>query len=554
MKPEDAAVPLSRWRAALARARAAGGRGLAEALVADPTAPRWVPELPVQELYFALREVGLADASELLELASPEQVRGFVDLDAWSGAEFSPERAGEWLDALADLGPEKLARAVEALDPEVVGLFLQRQLRVYDLSVEQPPEEPEGHLYATPDTFYLLDVLPSGEAGKRIERLIDWLYRADPELGRRMVMLARWELPAEMEELAYRWRSGRMADLGYVELYEALEVYRFLDPASVQVGEGSADRVEPGEATTLPLALEGAAGESFLAQALATIADPEERARLHTALALLVNRVMAADRVGPADSTGARLALERTAAYLGLGLEFLGRGDPRRGGDALRTVAASRIFRVGVSLTLKLKQAADTLLARAFVTLVPGRASLLDEPMERAILALRARRPERAEGSGAARPFRTLAEVAEAAALLEEAALLGETVQRGLGVDPSRLAPENLAGVSPPRDQIRFRAVVATLFGNALFSRPPVLVPIPARELAELRQRALDPSAPDALRALADARLAERAFDPPPRWSRWLETWIAYLQATVMPSTVGAPGSDPSALTGILVR
>src|SRR5437588_800805 len=83
-----------------------------------------------------------------------------------------------------------------------------------------PPQEPQGHFYPTPDTFYLLDILPEGDAGRRVERFVDWLYRADLDLARRVIMSAKWGLTSDLEELALRWRSGRVADLGYIDYYE----------------------------------------------------------------------------------------------------------------------------------------------------------------------------------------------------------------------------------------------------------------------------------------------------------------------------------------------
>src|SRR5262249_33007568 len=156
----------------------------------------------------------LRDASELLALASPEQIRGFIDLDVWLKDRLAPSEMTEWLQILAELGPDKIGRSVEALDPELIALYIKRILRVYDLSLgEEPPNEPEGHYYPTPDRFFLLDILPDGETGKAVERVIDWLYRYDLELARRVVMSAKWELDSDLEEWSYRFRTGRMADL-----------------------------------------------------------------------------------------------------------------------------------------------------------------------------------------------------------------------------------------------------------------------------------------------------------------------------------------------------
>src|SRR5437870_2705298 len=102
-------IPLSRWRAALARARTSRR---ADALLELPDAARTIPTLPAQELYYVIKEVGLAESGDLLTLVSPAQVRSFVDLDAWTGDRIEVERLAEWIDALVDLGPEKLGPAV----------------------------------------------------------------------------------------------------------------------------------------------------------------------------------------------------------------------------------------------------------------------------------------------------------------------------------------------------------------------------------------------------------------------------------------------------------
>jgi hypothetical protein len=109
----------------------------------------------------------------------------------------------------------------------------------------------------------------------------------------------RGELDAELEEHAYTWRSGRMADLGFSDYYAALEVYRELDPSSVRVGGPEAPRVRPlldeGESPSLrvPTALvEKLASASPFARAIAGVTSKEELANLQAALVALSNRVL----------------------------------------------------------------------------------------------------------------------------------------------------------------------------------------------------------------------------------------------------------------------
>jgi len=414
---DEGVIPLSRWRAALARARR--GRK-ADAIISEPDAAQLVPTLPVQELYYAIKEVGLADASELVALATPEQVQGFVDLDAWERDRLEVTRVDAWLETLADAGYEKLGSVVDKLDAEVIALWLQQKTRIYDLSIEEVPEEAEGHFYPTPDRFYLLDILPGGEEGKALERILDWLYRFDLELGRRVIMSAKWELGSDLEEHAYRWRQGRMADLGYVDFYEALSIYQWLDPASVKIDEHTFVAPPPETPTELPAVLAGSLDEAgFFGKALATLSSDAEVERLHGALVLLINKAMAADLVDPGDFEHGKEALGRAVAYVGLGLEYLSRNDPARAGQALLSVALERIFRVGFALTLQLKTLAETLVQKGGVDPIG-----IEAPWDDVMRALRQRRPEYPRAldtppADGTRHFATLADVARAAAALE---------------------------------------------------------------------------------------------------------------------------------------
>ena len=412
----DEIIPLSRWRAALARARR--GRK-ADAIISEPDAAQLVPSLPVQELYYAIKEVGLADAAELVALATPEQVQGFVDLDVWERDHIDERRIDAWIDTLADAGYEKLGSVLEKLDSEVVALWLQRQAIVYDLTIETPPDEPEGHYYPTPDRFYLIDILAPGEDGKALERTLDWIYRYDLELGRRIIMGAKWELGSDLEEHAWRWRQGRMADLGYVDFYEALSIYQYLDPASVKLDEHTFVAPPPETPTELPAVLAGSLDEAgFFGKALGTLPSDADVERLHATLVLLINKAMAADLVDPGDFEMGKEALARAAATVGLGLEYLSRGDTARAGQALTSIALERIFRVGFSLGLQLKTLADTLVKNGLDPVG------LDEPWDEIVRALRARRPEYPRAldtppADGTRYFASLADVSRAAAALE---------------------------------------------------------------------------------------------------------------------------------------
>ena len=76
-----------------AQLSAASGSRRLDLILSAPDPGALVRALPADELYFTIREIGLADAVELVQLASAEQFRTFLDLDAWRQGQFEPRRA-----------------------------------------------------------------------------------------------------------------------------------------------------------------------------------------------------------------------------------------------------------------------------------------------------------------------------------------------------------------------------------------------------------------------------------------------------------------------------
>jgi hypothetical protein len=471
--PASNVIALSRYRAQLGR-----GKKLrrSDALMATPDPAAAIRALPGDELYYIIHENGTRDALELLQYARADQVQAVLDFALWERDEVAPARLAEWLDVLAEAPYEKIGEWVAGLDVELFAFLLLRTAAIYDLSEGGPPDEPEGMFYPTPDRLFVLDVrglpeidaergtpAPSGGDGNQSEsaramiRIIDNLYRSDRVLARRLLVGARAELASQLQEMAYRWRSGRMADLGFADPWEALEVYKELDPATVQIGAPGEEvtRVRPihpdaaaGDSLRAPLALiERLGGTSPFAKAASRLASSEDVADLHFALVALSNRVLAADRVTPGDDEAVAEVLGRLQATLDIGVEFLARGEDDRAVEAVRTVPLVRLFRLGVTLVGKVRKLARALeRGGPFAALGPG---LFEETDAVVIEAVTRRRPvfPRALDLPARtgeRPFASMADVARATAAVEEAAA-AQALLFGLGVRPADVAPDALA-------------------------------------------------------------------------------------------------------------
>ena len=540
-------VALSRFRAALSRART---QKRADVILADPDADRLIPTLPIQDLYLAIKDVGLADAEELVGAASAEQIQGFLDMDGWEGDSLSVDRMRPWFDMLATIGYEKLAEIVESLDAEEVALFLQKQANIYDLSMDDLPEEPEGRFWPTPDTFYVLDILPPGEEGKAVERFVDHLYRADLELARRVVMAAKWEMASDLEDWAYRFRQGRMADLGFPDADEAMKIYKPIVPATVRLPEEGAPRephagavAVPG--TTMPVLIADAIdARSLLGEALGTLATDAAIERSHAQLVTLFNRALAADRIDPSDLASARLVLDDVVAYLGLGVEYVSRGDVALAGRAIEEIAHERLFRVGFSLTASLGKLAGTLYLRGRVRLGEPPALLLEGRLREVVLALRGsgrgHRPRMARAldtpaATGTRAFRTAADVRLSASALQSASRVPVFFFDDLG-----LLLETAADAATSSPGVTFGTLARTLAARLLIdpslldgAAPLSFQPLRAAEVGVLLARLQNGQLGQEDEALVGGRITERLAarerSAPFELETWFGEWFADL-------------------------
>jgi hypothetical protein len=458
--------PLGRLRAQLAGPR---GYRRIDALLSSDDAQAAIAQLSPSEVFELVHEVGFEDAADLIHLATPAQIQGCLDLDGWTKDQLELAPLMPWLSAVLDAGFEKLGPVWRDLDSELRALILQRLVKVHDITLGEGPDEDvadELPIYTTPDSFFLLE-LHGDDASQRLAmQLVEDLYRADQALARHTIMAARSEPPAELEETSYRWRAGRLADLGYVDFYDALDLFRPLDPSQVEVGEGSEDRVI-GDDSRLPVIVaEQVIGRSFLARALAAIDDTSEAERIEAALMVLVNKVLAAGRARPGQAEVVRRGALYATATLSLGLETMARGDVDRAIRALSSIALQRLFRVGYTVTQKL--------ARLAVALAP-RSITAGSPVKEAIVALCSPRPLFAcaaddPPAAGVRPFESTADLRRAGELLAGLTVRIALVE-GLGVDvlAAGQAPEPRPGLDDHIRTALARAVVGgELRGEAL--------------------------------------------------------------------------------------
>jgi len=441
-------------RAARHALQAARGKEKLDLLLSAPDPEALVQSIPPHDLYLAVLEVGAEDAAEVVALASPEQFRHFVDLGAWPRRDEGPNPRAvlRWLHLAreggghSDRARHRYLSKLSALDAEIRSLVLRKAMRVHDLQEEaEPPIVDAGRTFRTPEGRYVLEFFPEAGDFGTLKQLVDDLYAEDVLGTTRLLESLRWEVPTELEETARRWRDGRLRDLGFPELEEALAFYA--RPASAR---GTKPATVAAAATTTALAPAATRSLPGLLEEAISRLDGEARDRAEEGLVYALNAALVASGVSMDEPDEVRAALDDARATLSLGLETLAGGDAEQAAAVLAGRPVREIFQAGLSEPYRLQGRARRIAQSARLPQAQN-VTLLDPPLSDVIEALQRKRPVWPDPAAPRRrrAFASIADVAQAERLLDEAegviALL-----RALGLSPAELGPRaEAAGVAP---------------------------------------------------------------------------------------------------------
>ncbi|OFX21501.1 MAG: hypothetical protein A2V77_05105 [Anaeromyxobacter sp. RBG_16_69_14] len=488
---------------ALAGLAAARGRKRLDLILDQDDPGALVRALPADELYFTIREIGLGDAVELVQLASAEQFRTFLDLACWAKDRVDPRRALPWLRAARSGSmdsPRAAARwkaKLDKLDVELLHLALRETVRVHDLERDPDPDLVSDRFMQTPEHKFILEFLADGAEYMAVRGLVDDLYAENPFMATRLLSSIRWDLTSELEETALRWRTGRLADLGYPSREEALSWFARPAARAATAPAGTPAR-PPGFFLTL-----GGTG-SLLARASARL-SPNEHEHLELELVTAANAVLVADSVDPGDLDAVKGAVDAARAFVEMGLEEAAGLDEARAAEVLATTAVKALFQRGFGRVLQLKWRAERLLAAGEAGSLepPLFHPLLDPPLGEMLAGLARRRPlyfpgleapredwgSPAAGSFEHRGFLSSAEVARTAGALALTEQLASLARR-LGLISARTE----GGLAPS-----LATLYLTALANERLGRTFTPDAIAASEV---------PAATRALEHLGDPRLA----------------------------------------------
>jgi hypothetical protein len=512
-------------------------------ILSAPEAPRLVQSFSPETLFYTLKEIGLADAGDLLEMALPEQIKGLVDLDCWDKDRPNLDRIQEWLEALSEAGRSRMAEALIGLDFELVTLLFRRYLKVHRLEeVQQSLDVPVDRIVQF-DDHYAVEFIRYDAGSALIQELLEEIFERDYEYFANLMEEIYWGVEAELEEHAYQFRRARLSDRGFPDFFEAQNVFAYLNPR----------QFEQIKAAHVKCYREGALVEELGLLDYALVSPDQDTSLFNTALsagfsaaaqhqlrsesALVANQVLAARAVDFGDLEAVQKAIRLTHDYLNVALEHLAGGDLRTAVEHLRDTHLKLLFRLGVSLTIDLRSRAEQLLGILGLSAKVGRdVSYLDSPYREALSGFLRRLPEfysGLDGTGEItwRAFRRMRDLHIAYRVLQQIEAMPALLRATAEVD--------IASAS-------FRAQIA---GREIRLGQILLTALVRRAMGEKPQpRALSPGELERARAA----IVENTYRPGRLKNAFREQIDAMLQAHLEPETLQTSADFVSSCLNLL--
>jgi len=473
-------------------------------ILSSPEAERLVRSFAPETLFYTLKEIGVADAGDLLSLAIPEQVRWLFDLDCWQKDQPNLARMREWVEAISEGGRKRLADGLLGIDLELVSLLLRQYVRVHRLDTPQDVPDAPSDRFVQFDEHYLIESIRHDTVHQYLLEFLEEAFERDYNYFAALMEEIYWGVEAELQEQAYQFRSARLADHGFPDYYDAQAVFGYLNPQKfVELRSQyvpplrdafDANGAIPPEMT--PVSSE--AENSLFNMALTAGFAAQGQRQLRSEMAIVSNQVLVARSVDFGDPEAVRVAIEMTHNYLNLGLENLAGGDLGSAIEHLRASHLQLLFRLGVSLTIDLRKRATALMSRLGLTNErPREVAYLDSPYREALAGFLLRQPQFYGGldrnsSAAMRDFRSIRDLHLSYAILGQLDAVPDLFRTLLGLDiASASFRANIAG-----HDIRLSQILLTMLTRQCLDARLMLEPLEAARLREARDAIMSAGRP----------------------------------------------------------
>lgn len=395
-----------------------------EELVAASRRPsEMMRRISEEEIFFTIKEIGEESAPAIIAFTTGRQLQYVLDVELWKKDMLDLRSASRWLDIIAASGEDKIIQFVQVTDSELLCAILGRLMRVKmrDPELDLTEQMDSLPLFTLDDLFFMEFRAPDSE--ESLKRILDTVFRWNQQYYMSLMEHLSWENSLEDEETARKWRNSRLAEKGFPEFDEVLEIYQYINKNRLSepfaAPQPEHDDEQPYLMVKFPLKVLDS--NNLFRRGLDKIAATEERDRLCGELAHLANKVIIADGKDPGSAEEIRASLKKVGSYINIALEDMCVDDVLLAAALLRANHAELLFRRGFSLILDLRKE-----VQKFVRDYEGGAENLGSPLAGLVNGLLQKRPFFAGNvfeNQQAREFECLADILTIRKLMDRSAL-----------------------------------------------------------------------------------------------------------------------------------
>jgi hypothetical protein len=319
----------------------------------------------------------------------------------------------------------------------------------------------------TLDQHYFVDFKGKG-VREIFQPFLEIFYRVDEKGYRRLMDSLIVELESELEETGYRLRNGRLADYGFPDFEEALEIYSYVNPDSLTDEKRTPQIRDQGEtekeSPTFYLAFQN---ESPLLSSVLSRMGPHEQDRLSQEITTLCNKAIVAEGLDLSNMAGMERVIRKVYHYLNLGLQYLSKEEEGKAFEFVQSLPMQRLFQCGVSSTILLRRKAESILKGPWFSGRQENLVFLDPPHFEKFEGILRKRPALYR-DGVYEEFKNLQDLKEAENFLEFVGTVVDFLRKELGVSPLELEEMDLKDCHP---ETWHEMTLSTIFLTSLANR-----------------------------------------------------------------------------------
>ena len=329
------------------------------AILDNPQAKEIIQSLPVQPLYYGLKKKGLAECLAVLPLLSQDQVVRIVDFDCWAKGDLMPSKAFDLLSYFAAASDDQLYKRFAFLDEEYQLAITSGFFRVYEAeSREDLADELQDIVYEMPCRTVFYEIVTENDKERQfLETLIDSAKEYNLRYAYSLLAHASHMPPGEQELLIKKFREARMEEEGFVPYDRSLELFapfnqiKLLKKWDEKRSETRSGLVEHNANSNKEAFL-----DLVFTKAQECNWSIDEQFEIHQRLLWLANSLCSSAQVEAYDTAGLNRVLEQCKALVGLGLEYLSRGDVDFALSILKEEYPQTLFKAGLALVDDLRE------------------------------------------------------------------------------------------------------------------------------------------------------------------------------------------------------